>query len=291
MAQKIPYFFIAILLGCSSHYKKPESIESKMTRFQSKDLALNRLPQIEVVNFRPTARGLASMPKENSGKSLKYSNKKLYFLTLYRQHKEFAGYAQGYENLPEISICPSFHTTLVNYRNKKNISMKHLRRDYRPLFNTKNLDASIYPELSLSTPEGISVKEKIKRNPNEDVSQIVLKGVVFHRKKIHQELQELCEYGYSKNYYAYENLITKQEKERVLTANTEGIKILLKTMPFVNKFLLDSLNSSSRKKINRNIASIQKKEDDPYYQALVQQFKTPWIKDYFQNIRQRRLER
>ncbi len=288
MAKNIKYIFIFTLFGCSFLYKKSESIESKMVRFKSKNIDLGLLPQIEIADFRYNSRFPASISEKNYGESLKYSNKKLYFLTLYLQYKEFAKYTQEYERSQEVSICPSFHTTLVKYRDNKKLSFQHSQRTYRPIFNSQNLNASIYPELSLSTPEGTSVKQKIKLNPQEDTSKIVLKAVVFHRKKIYRELKELCEYGYSEHYYAYENLITKQITEGVITAHTKGVKILLKTVPFVNELILDSLKSSSRK-VNREIASVSDREDPFYYQALVQRFKAHWIKKYFQIIAERRL--
>ena len=283
----------SILLGCASSYKRPGSIESEMVRFQSKRRNQHHLPKIKTVHFQYASRGISSIPDitlDANNKSIKHSNKQLYFLTLYLQYKEFTAYTQN--KVEDISFCPQFHTTFLKHKGKdfRNLQAKRL---YRPTFNRSNLDAASYPELSLLTADNLSVEDQIKNNPKRDIAQIVLAGIESHRKNIYEELLELCEYGRSEHYYAYENLIGNRDRETALMPNNAGVEILFKIAPFANNLILDSLRFSSKKwgrriASNKNMALLYKTKANPYYKAIVQRIGTPWMKDYLKQVAEQR---
>ena len=265
------------LVGCAS-YKRPESIESKMGRLRSKKIPAIPRPSIEVPSLshalpknRAPQKGRAPLPN--------YSNKHLYFLTLYGQYRQFARYTENPRAHPEISLCPSFHSTLLDY--KKAQGHPPSQRAYRLSHKSARLRDADYrahhPELYL--PLGsTTVLETLKQDSGEDTRALVTRAVEGHTRHIRRELEELCEHGHSEHYYAYENLITKAESENLPGANARGLAILLKTTLFTNVFLLESLKSSSRK-VGRSLASTEAETDSTQrtHRALMERFKAGWV--------------
>ena len=99
------------------------------------------------------------------------------------------------------------------------------------------------------------------------------KALQLHTHKTHQELLDLCNSGYSDNYYTYANLSNHAIKEgRGLAPSTQNMKLLFKTTLFSNWALLKSLDG----KITT--------ENFPYHQALAYKFKIFWVEDYFKSM-------
>src|SRR5690606_8707579 len=105
------------------------------------------VPQIEPVNFKVTSsRAPASVIHESTEEKVSFSNKKLYFIALYRQYTQLSAYSSAAPR--EITQCPSFHSALVDHATVMTPQSKtHLNYD-----NSKLADenyARYYPELYL----------------------------------------------------------------------------------------------------------------------------------------------
>ena len=275
-----------LISSCASSYRRSESIEEKMARFKSKNLGMNHVPKMSAAPVKLTRN--SRRPASIKDESTKYSNKKLYFLALYKQYEKFAQFSQN-ETAPQITICPSFHTSLLNYKEQEGLINTNNKLKYIPTFSRADLDKegsySIYPEINLPMSMNDvrpTVSDYLKSNPTANIDQTVHQALRVHIKKTYHELKELCEYGNSDNYYSYENLITEEKRRHVLGPDQNGMNILLKTTVFSNMAILDSMLGSS-KKVGRSIASKQKNTDG-YTNILMDRLGVYWAKDYFKQV-------
>ena len=280
MMRSITVIFTLFLVGCTS-YRKLEPIEEKMARFEPRHLAAARIPVVETLG-EPAARRRA--PASSSTRTLpegrethKYSSKKLYFLALYRQYGEFARYV-GDRRLPDIGICPAFHTALLNHRESPQ-AIRGGRRLYSPGFD-RNRAADVrhramYPELSLPLEAGGSVADRLVAKPSGDASALVEEAVFVHARTIYGELGRLCEYGHTGRYYTYQNLVS-QKKDW-----SPGV--LFKTLPFANMLILESLESSSRARGGRAVASVGQ-GGGSYRRALSARFGAVRLEGYLRRV-------
>ena len=264
-----------ILMGCTS-YRKLESVERKMARFEPKRSKNIHVPTVGVIEAKRRSRAPASSPKaEESQESLKYSSKKLYFLALYRQYGEFARYI-GSRSLPDIAVCPAFHSSLLDYRSA---DRRGGRLVYRPDFDRAKLaDAgyrSLYPELSLVLGDGRSVADRIAAGAVGDGASLVEEAVFVHAGNIYGELDQLCEHGNSEHYYIYQNIASQKQDWTP--------EVLFKTLPFANMLILKSLGASSRPHSGRVPASVGS-DPDVYSQALMARFGAIGMEDYLRMV-------
>lgn len=232
----------ATLLASCSSYHRMESVDDKMTRYHSKREVANPVPKIAAADTTFTAsRGPASYdlkPKTS------YTNKQLYFMTLYSQYEELGKYSTAMT--PQIKSCPGNHAAWLNYKNKfqKASPVKKLTVmfDKDPSKWDKDYTA-LYPELALpvsidtATP---TVADMIKGGEKVDPKNVLGHALDIHLTKTYKELKQLCEYGMSDNYYAFENLISDVSKDKRFTASTDNMKLLLKTTLFTNMSLIKS---------------------------------------------------
>lgn len=284
----------AALLGCAGSYKRPESIESKMERFKSKSAQINKVPDFQVlsdVSFKRTRRGPASTAKKKDMQT-EHTNKKLYFLTLLSQYNNLSKYSSA-QAVPAVNICPSFHSILVDHKEKfeaegfkKNTKVN---LDFKSIYssevyqNPKQL--SYYPELMLPvTKEEVhpTVAEYMTSNNTANASQVMGNAINVHIGKTYDELKELCDTGASNNYYIYENLIT-HVKSQGFRANATNMKTLLKTSIFTNVALIKSFEKTAKKSRGRGLASVNTTKDS-YTDAVVDRLGVEWSETYFDTM-------
>jgi hypothetical protein len=260
-----------LLASCSSGPYRPESFDDKIARFTPANTNENSVPNFVVDESKlqsSSGRQIASVDKAQSS----HSNKHLYFMTLFEQYQGLLPTTTV--SLPTINQCPSFYNTWL--------SLKH------PVAQAVPISAEItpemlnnpaaHPELMLpisNDPGAPSVREAISSNPNLSSAKIINMALNTHLLKMNNELQSLCEYGSSDNYFAFENLmnIIKDQKQN-FTASKNNVQVLLKTTIFSNMALMSSLKSNDN---FRNIAS----EQDNNSQQIVNRLGQNWIKNYF----------
>ncbi len=269
------------LVSCGT-YAPPETFESKMARYQVKHEGTAGVPEIEPVSFRPSHSRAPASVIESEKKDVEFSNRKLYFITLYKQYHELTSFSNS--EARELKQCPSFHSALVDH----SVSFTP-KNEWHVNYNKEKIQddnyAKFYPELFLSMDDN-STTPRVLDIARKDVKQsqnLVQTAIDKHIDKTHSELAELCEYGTSDNYYAFENLNTEIKKRNVASANTSGMKILLKTTIFSNKALIQSLKRSS--KPNRSPASSIKQTD--FENMVMQRLGVPWAKQYYQALKER----
>lgn len=267
-----------LMASCASHYRSPESIQEKMARYNPKSDQTKMIPEIAISKDLLNTRLPASetpIKKERSD----LSNKRLYFLTLFQQYndlKEFSDF-----NSPTIQYCPNFHTQIVDYSFVLN-SKTHPNKTSIEYKNSNFLtQKEKYPELFLTLAKDDKIPtviEYFNQNKNSSLGILVKKAIDIHVDKTYNELSELCEFGSSDNYYAFENLAGFVNTNKKFSQNEKNLKSLMKTTLFSNKAIISSLNALKDKK-ERGPASLQLKSD--FFDQVVSRLGVEWSKSYF----------
>ncbi|MFT6070825.1 MAG: hypothetical protein ACJAT2_000614 [Bacteriovoracaceae bacterium] len=286
------------LASCAGNYQRPESFESKMARFKSKSADINRVPDFQVseaASFKTKrTRGPASVSKTNM-KDLytEHTNKKLYFLTLFTQYHNLSKFS-GADTVQSVNICPSFHSILVDHKDKfeaegyqKNQKVKiNFDAVYKPEVLADSTKLSSYPELMLPvTKDSLhpNVSELISSNKEIKAKEAVEKAINVHLEKTLDELTELCDSGSSSNYYIYENLITHIKKQG-FRPSPNNMKVLLKTSIFSNRALIKSFEKSASQSRGRTIASVATGPKDLYTETMTTRLGVEWSESYFDSM-------
>ncbi|MGB0453064.1 MAG: hypothetical protein ACPGJV_05055 [Bacteriovoracaceae bacterium] len=244
------------LSGCSSSFKRPESIQAKMSRYQSKLAKTNVVPDIPYqkstwnqfagtyssTQGTSTGRAPASIP-QSSQTRLNYSSRKLYFFTLWSQYKMMTKITQ-LENAPKLKSCPKFHSSFIDKSWKsQNLMVEKRTQNINWGEASKNYQ-SLFPEVSLPitteyTHPKVKDSEIIKKDPKQ-YKETVKKAFNIHLAKLFSELEQLCESGNSDNYYAFQNLLQHTQNEPFKLKPNE-LAFIMKTSIFTNHFLLTSI--------------------------------------------------
>jgi hypothetical protein len=159
---------------------------------------------------------------------------------------------------------------------------------------TDDIYVAIRPELLLpltkneTSPKVIDIIRNSGHSMNDfAINELVHKALDIHLAKTYSEIQELCEYGSSDNYYIYENLIT-HIKNNNFDASTHNMNILLKTTIFSNIALITSLNKEqSAKAGGRAIASVPTENNKYAYSSEVMaRLNVNWANQYFDYLKE-----
>ncbi len=277
-----------VLASCTGSYRRPESFEAKMARFRPRNDNPNMVPTIELDPRMPqTLKAPARRgPASASANKLKKmpSNKRLYFITLYGQYRALSSFVQT-EQAPDIKHCPSFHTTVVNYKEGlPPVQPQKVSFESRyPQELHPDVMAS-YPELSL--PMTLNDKrprlyDVLKDKKGKSTTFYVTQALKVHLTKTYKELEELCESGTSENYYNYENLTTHiQRQGDLFTPTKESLQILLKTTVFSNMTLLKGLNKTQGGRMPASAVA-----ENPYEEGLIDKLGVQWTRSYFDGLK------
>lgn len=279
-SMRLSYLLPAILLVSScSTMKNPESFEEKMHRYQATKYSDNKVPQIDFPNAKDylSGRAPASIPsKKIDKKSLSLSNKRLYFLTLHSQYSvlnELSG-SKG----ANLNVCPSFHTSLLQQKHTlKSQSPKNAINFEKVNYasNTNN-----FAELHLPITRN-SLTPKVMDVISEEGNLVVQTALEIHLSKTYSELQELCEFGNSDNYYTFENLYTLVQMGK-LTNNETKYEALMKTTLFTNNVLIKSLKKHGHG--GRQPASYKVDTDKSLMNEIYQRLQSPINDDQIEKL-------
>ena len=247
------------------------SLESSLKAIeQTMTLATKR--SFSTTTGKRSPASLAKRPK------VAMSNKKVYFRTLYGQYNALRNFPllPVPQEVPSLQHCPSFHTHLLEYKGGDKQNKKPKRPFNRTYPLVKN-QISLYPELALplslsGTPRMVDIlKDSSKTKEMGGVSAVLGKALKIHLQKIYAELQQLCEYGQSENYYAYENLMSYLKNQGPkFTPSKKNMDILLKTTLFFNWALLKGLSLKTPPKLQ------------VYEKFFAHQLNLLWAKTYFE---------
>ena len=289
----------ATLASCSNGFRRPESIEAKMSRFEPRNKNPNSVPKISVlpvkIQVMKNSRGPASVGSnaKNENEAQGLSNKRLYFLGLYNQYKELGTFISD-EKTPEINHCPAFHSTLLTLKERRrtNGEPKKQNIDFSTRYSANSLNdqsLALYPELSLPltlNDETITLRDAIKSEGHRETHHLLGQAIKVHLTKTYKELEELCDSGTSHNYYNYENLTTHiQRAGQEFGPTTQSLKSLLKTTLFANKAILESLHYGNSKSSGRFPASASKENANYAYDGVVKNLGANWTRGYFQALK------
>ena len=213
-----------------------------------------------------------------------YNNKNLYFLTLYSQYDSFKKLSGVQSN--DVMICPSFHSLLLT--NKKMI--EQMSAPYRNLslqLNTPKGDPALYPEYSLKLDNSSPpLWDLLKENKAQAKNELLSRAIDQHVKNLSSELQELCEFGQSDNYFIFENLISHLKENEDFSTSDAATDALFKTTVFSNMAILKGLAMQARNR-SRGIASHQDNTNG-FEKEIMYRLDASWMNQYFAEIKNRR---
>lgn len=276
------------LTSCGSHYRAPESVESKIERFQANREYGNTIPQIEIspllLTQKTQAQGRmpASIETPNPAvlKTLQHlSNKRVYFSTLFAQFEEMRAYVS--EQVRPLAHCPQFHSVMLDL-NKTSSSVLgkkifDVQYDLNKLDDADYLAAHTELFLPVTTEYQIPRVIDVYRQQGGKLQDLVLSALTIHINKTAKELYYLCEHGNSENYYSFENLAGMKDLD--LNKKTLGsMKTLLKTTVFSNMVILKSLDKL--RPAGRTVASVPTYHLNAYHLELIRRFQSQWFTDY-----------
>jgi hypothetical protein len=284
-----------VITSCASNYRRPESFDSKMSRFETKNVNKNPVPEISLSGIK-MKKSRGRMPASFDGgesydrgpkPKTTHSNKRLYFLTLFSQYQTLKQYSKN--SAPEIATCPHFHTSLTTHNEKHASHHPKQELNFKKIDYTKVEDPSyltMNPILNLPAVKNESqpkVADLVKKPEHKEKWLTVQKALDIHIAKNYQELMQLCEEGASENYYAFQNLITHVNTDPSFTASNENMKVLLSTILFANESIIQSSKRYKKRQASRGIASVGKKLN-PYMNDVMYRLNAGWASRYFKTV-------
>ena len=288
----LPLFFIGMLgiFSCAYNYKKTESFAQKMHRYQAKThvhfvpklkISLEKFKKHEKRTSAQSRRPASAQDKQKIPRRIVNSNKKLYFLSLLKQYDFFRRYAM--KPTPEIKVCPHFHSAIL-YHRQMEVALFPFSQNVWERIEVSGplLSLPLKRDARNPTIRELSSKQLKKYGGTQEALK---KALAIHGEKIYSELSELCEYGSSDNYYAYENLMGHiKKRSRGFSPSPKNFQALIRTTLFSNQVLLKRLTKRDLKRQRRGPASVKGPFTDPYLQQIMKKAKVHWAEKYLHTV-------
>jgi len=168
------------------------------------------------------------------------SNRRIYFSTLYHQYKTLARAVKTKEDLDS---CPQFH------HDKINVDSHPLEQiEWFTKFQNEKEDQLFFPEAVFQNQT----------------------AVVNYFESIKNEVKELCENGYSDNFYKFDNLVVYHTGKNDFHQKVSSMKAVLKIPIFANFYLLKMMtNPFERSKENSELNSFIERSNTFWFQQYV----------------------
>lgn len=222
------------LTSCSQTTLKQQKLSSyenhkTLPHFEvSKDLVEKAVEKTKNQN-RQTAS--VSSPQKDE-----LSSKDVYFVSVYEQYQTLGQFYPQYYK--ELKSCPHFHNLKIENQRAQFVKMSPKAEEVYSHAKEEQ-SASKYPELNLTDEHSQPLKNIIGQTNEEEFVQKFELAHKNYLERNYQELVDLCEYGYSSNYYIYENL------KRHLAQNKSNSKLvslvaISKTLVFSNLLVIAS---------------------------------------------------
>lgn len=229
---KIAVLVSMVLISACSH--GPYSVEPQEDFFTQIPIK----PELMVFKTKRQTASLEQWLKEAEDKN-KPSLKRIYFRAFYAQNIELMNLL-GKEK--KTFSCPQFHhDKLIVDEKFYNLEKLNLKQAAYP----QNHDLSLYPEWTLS------MKHQGKRMDAYEWGQkkklapglALKKAYKAYSHKREKELEELCESGFSENYFKFENLVTYFSNKENYFNTVGGLKALFKIPLFAHMMIGQSVKN------------------------------------------------
>lgn len=218
--------------------------------------------------------GVKKEVKKNNEKKL--SLKQIYFLTLFYQYKSLSSLIY-----PQVSYgknlqqCPRFHNLFLEHKSKPiglGVSFSTLPRFKQEEQLMAKNNPEFFPELYLP-------KLAKKNQENGDGKESFEMALGQHVDNIKGQLEEICNTGYSYEYYIFENLSVNAKKHPKFGANPESFKKIIKNIVLFNHYLELSLTDGKLPSMNAY---------DEVFEEYLQKGHIAWIKEFYDYFAQKR---
>ena len=290
MLKVIHLLLLVHVFSCASSYKRPESFAQKMNRYRAR-ISSNSIPRLTVNTnqFRKPAsipqqvapknrlnllKSPTLLPKNKNIENIHFSNKRIYFLSLLEQYRSFRSYLPQKTKTPSINSCPGLHGAFLEYMRSHPSPLPGRQANFNPKGALLALPLSHNPQSK--------ILKDIKENKRK--KQLFQKALHIHAEKIYSELVELCQYGSSNNYYAYENLMNHIKRHpQKFPVSPKNLQTLIKTTIFVNKILLSAIKQQSPS-VGRSPAALSQ-ESNPWIEKAMNKNHLKWFKQYLHIVK------
>ncbi|MBL7664601.1 MAG: hypothetical protein JNM93_05665 [Bacteriovoracaceae bacterium] len=231
-------YALFFLVGCATASIEVAQQAESFNRVETHEVA-SGMPNFYLMDYKFTNQR-APASSESGRKFQEVSNKKIYFLTLYSQHLILKNYLN--HKTETLNSCPQFHhELLINDDALKSVSEKSQtsvvnNSQYSSLSESQ---LAYFPELALTLANKNEVHQMMKGKAS--VEKLVNEALLVHYQKNLSELETLCEYGRSDNYYIFENTINYFETRPELLKTPVAIRAVLKIPVAANMLLIHSL--------------------------------------------------
>lgn len=243
------------LISCAGSQHYGNGLGDQFAQFEDRsESEVNPTPHYKVRHFdKKKKRGPASAGRETSKDISKLDNKKVYFLSLYEQYLTFSQIYPSFKK--SIKTCASFHQEFINYNDRPKIWKYELKEEITD--DIENVVWHVPYEGQRATKETLPLAMK------------------SHMDRTHTEIKQLCDNGFSDNYYAFANYITLAQGEKVSAKTLEGANSLVKMSIVFNKLLIENLAHKEKADIGRGLAS--KTEDIEYTDISFRRMQALWF--------------
>lgn len=199
------------------------------------------------------------------------TNKQIYFLTLLQQYKIF-NRILNVENQPQDLICPQFHDDLLTHQGLLlDYGSYSLNHDFDKALEKQKALAS-FPVLALPY-KGADIYSVWKQDSSIKLEDSILHAILEFNKRNYAEIERLCQFGYSDNYYIFENLVQYYSDESVFY-DSNALHTLVRLPVFANMLLLDGLKDGTGESLLR--------------QMLLERGQLGWFRNYLDKLRDHR---
>lgn len=245
-------FLLIFILSCASSVEKKVNLKS----VSIPDKNFSVYYQDHFIKNR--SRSIASVSYE----SLSIENK--YFLTLYNQFNRINKITNS--NI-SIKACPQFHHQLVTAKKEKVRTIPfssinfHIYKE-----NPKSLIHN--PSLGLNYGSDLVYSYLSKKNMWSKANKVVKVALKKHNESNLREIKELCESGFSKGFYAYQNMV-KFYNHKSFSYSKRSMPAFLKIPVLANILVLSNYSQ------NYSV----------YEQEVLSSLNIDWFKDYIKEIK------
>ena len=207
------------------------------------------------------------VPASINTQSDKLSNRQIYFLSLYNQHKRFGEYLN---KETQKNFCPSFHQVLLENEDANYTSFFMTQKPgLEKNMAYKGSHLALFPVLALPYSKEKDLFTALEETDWSDTRFALNKSLSKHFEVLDAEVEQLCDKGVSPGYYIYENIVTYFKKKNNFNNAKDALEALAKVPAIANMLILDNLSSSKESSLSSYDYLVLERSNSTWLKGLV----------------------
>lgn len=281
------YCLFLFCFACASQPPQKTVVNKSHLKRVDEKVVNSGMPNFYLIDYQFNQGRAPASIEEDESKLAELSNRKIYFLTLYSQHIWFKSILKVKSD--DVKTCPQFHHELqVENGTLKNLENQSKRQSLVQMSSSSVSEESLpyFPELSLVVESKNSeIYFLLGQNKTED--EWVREALQDHYEKNLKEVQTLCEYGRSDNYYIYENTMAHYRARPEEVNSETALKAFLKIPVVANLYLIHSLTGS--RVVAESYEATIKLVFNTYETEVLARLRVNWMQNYLYAVKGQRL--